>query len=1009
MELFGKDARFLTLEQWNREFELYQDIRQKRFFAQFRLAKAFRSWRQVVRRQKFNFASRELEAKSVVFGCKPMKICFVKVRSLLAQLETMGVVTVSMKSTKHINDFHAQQIDQIAKFKANFADFRAMLLKLVLEACSSTFSDAGFNQEDYGNEFIMYKLSKSRGTDRKSSTLSGLSPGQDRHRPTTKKLSFIEQANKRQCCLKILGFINLIDFMMRFALHKVVYNSIVAIQSAITERSKMSLDDGDDPGLASLLGGLESRPSGAVMSMTNLEEVEQIIPVFSLTVGVTSRQISFTPDMSVFENSFRDIIGQLNEVVNSFSPLITDRVFHPFTQPVLYGKLENYKPSQSDIFFSGHIDKCTKLLDSVQSMCDKAFQLCRAAMTPFAETAADFFKPDTAEADEDEIETDVEVLKKTMASLQRQQNAVKSVRDSRAIAFFKVDLRLFKRTVLPNISKAIIKLQESLPRVGREKMEEFNLLSRKLGECIDFEPKTAEEFVKNMDLVQKMNHDFDILEKRLMSIENVYEIMNEIPIPISADDKNALKSLKTTINALAQRIQDRINGQRDVLPRFQKQLEIEERILRETAKEALKEVSNPALLESEASIEEIKPTLKKIEKVLEQAREKVSRFNCYEENYGFQTTDYPDLRASEATLEALESLWNGVERWDRLYDTWSTLNFDLLDVNDCRAKTECIKLTLESAQAHLGENPIAKELRDKVSLMLSNLPTLEFLKAKFLKERHWKRISDIIGSDIKPHKITLGFLEQNNVFSFADQVVRVIKAAEMEEQLDELIEGLKLSWTGQKLKMTPRHGVPTIMDFAQVNDIIVKSLTTLKQLGSSQFSTDMRPQLLDWYKVVDEAQDILQVLQKVQEMWLEQDSLLTSMTTEDEMPDDYANFKRIRNEVEKLFHGLNQSESLLAAFQNPDLMSQCLGILSSLEETKTAAKQSLMSLRCGSPWLFFLNDGDLRSLMSSSKNDIRAIEPYLFKIFPWFSNLILVPETETVMTKQVNKTRSLSS
>ncbi len=130
-------------------------------------------------------------------------------------------------------------------------------------------------------------------------------------------------------------------------------------------------------------------------------------------------------------------------------------------------------------------------------------------------------------------------------------------RDSRAISFFKVDLRLFKRTVLPNITRAISKLQESLPKVGREKMEDFGEDAKALKELIEFEPKTTEDYVGNMDVVERMNDGFDALEYKLLAIENVYTIMTEIPIPISADDKSSLKGLKALMNNLAQKIQVR--------------------------------------------------------------------------------------------------------------------------------------------------------------------------------------------------------------------------------------------------------------------------------------------------------------------------------------------------------------------------------------------------------------------------------------------------------------------
>ena len=121
----------------------------------------------------------------------------------------------------------------------------------------------------------------------------------------------------------------------------------------------------------------------------------------------------------------------------------------------------------------------------------KAFQLCGEEMGPYTKTAFEFCNrrtPEDGEADS-KVETDVEVLKATLARLQEQQAAIKSIPESRSISFFKADLRLFKRTVLPNITRAITKLQESLPKVGREKMDDFGEDAKALKDLIEFEPK----------------------------------------------------------------------------------------------------------------------------------------------------------------------------------------------------------------------------------------------------------------------------------------------------------------------------------------------------------------------------------------------------------------------------------------------------------------------------------------------------------------------------------------
>ncbi len=66
------------------------------------------------------------------------------------------------------------------------------------------------------------------------------------------------------------------------------------------------------------------------------------------------------------------------------------------------------------------------------------------------------------------------------------------------------------------------------------------------------------------------------------------------------------------------------------MPQFKEQLEHEIRQLEEVIKDGLKDIRNPGLLESEASIEEIKPVLKKMEIVLGEAREKATRYTGYD-------------------------------------------------------------------------------------------------------------------------------------------------------------------------------------------------------------------------------------------------------------------------------------------------------------------------------------------------------------------------------------------
>ncbi len=387
--------------------------------------------------------------------------------------------------------------------------------------------------------------------------------------------------------------------------------------------------------------------------------------------------------------------------------------------------------------------------------------------------------------------------------------------------------------------------------------------------------------------------------------------------------------------------------------------------------------------------------------MLQQCRGRAERYNGYERSYGFPLSEYEQLQAAEETLTALKTLWSCVEAWDRMYDEWSNVNFEQLDVDDCQEKTDDIGRRVGRSESVLGGNPVSGDLSSRVSSMLSYLPCLKDLKAKSLKERHWKMISDVVGSDIKVHKVTLGFLEQNNVFNFAPNVVRIVRTAEMEEQLDGLIDNLRQSWSERKLPMAVRHGVPTVEDFGTVHHTIRDSLRTLRQLGSSQYSTEMRDQLLTWYGTVCDARRSVDVIKRAQTSWLEQDAPLTSMLFEDDNPMMASCFRNVRERISRDFRNLDKAKSLVEALGDQVLLRSFEDTLLMLEETAVCVPSALTAIRTGSPRLFFMADDDLLKMLNESYQDIWAMERYMPSVYPWFAGLILVEGTETKVTKRV--------
>ena len=130
----------------------------------------------------------------------------------------------------------------------------------------------------------------------------------------------------------------------------------------------------------------------------------------------------------------------------------------------------------------------------------------------------------------------------------------------------------------------------------------------------------------------------------------MYLIMKNIPVPVSTEDKNSLKNLKSQLKSLGGKVDDKIKAHADILDRFAETLESEQLALKEAVASLLQEVRSPALLELEATADEVKPTLVKIEQMLKQASAKVLQYNQYEKKYGFHITEYLELVAAEQLL-----------------------------------------------------------------------------------------------------------------------------------------------------------------------------------------------------------------------------------------------------------------------------------------------------------------------------------------------------------------------
>ena len=331
-----------------------------------------------------------------------------------------------------------------------------------------------------------------------------------------------------------------------------------------------------------------------------------------------------------------------------------------------------------------------------------------------------------------------------------------------------------------------------------------------------------------------------------------------------------------------------------------------------------------------------------------------------------------------------------------------SVEFSNLNVEECEEGTAMIELELEEAKEVIGASPMSQDLMNRVNNTTQRLPVLKDLRTEALKERHWKQISEVVGADLTSSgkKVTLEVLDKYNVFNYGTEIARIVKAAIQEEQLDSMINDLRKTWTERKLAIEVCHGIPTVSDFATLYSTIQSSIGTLKELGQSRYSSEMKDSLLYWCNVVDKADSFVPLLAQTQQLWFYQEVPLTSMLIQDNHPSLYDYFQIVRSKFKAKMEAIDAASSLVTAFGEDDDFHEVMDIKLTFQEIEKLMNAALWSLRFDSPRLFFLTKEDLVHMLFESHNDLPAIYKYIDRIFPALSSLELVEDTDLTVSRK---------
>nr|XP_026485669.1 dynein heavy chain 3, axonemal [Vanessa tameamea] len=348
---------------------------------------------------------------------------------------------------------------------------------------------------------------------------------------------------------------------------------------------------------------------------------------------------------------------------------------------------------------------------------------------------------------------------------------------------------------------------------------------------------------------------------------------------------------------------------------------------------------------------------------------------------------YFSLQSMLASVEPFHKLWHTAYDFYDGYEKWYHGPFLGLDAERIAEDVEAWWKLLYKLGKQLFEFPGAKRIADMVRNKLEKfkllLPVLCAICNKGMRDRHWARISELVGTEVvRTPSSTLADMVEQGVHVFAAQLEEIEQHASKEHALEKALVKMKEEWLGVRFDVVPYRdtgvGILTGLDDVQqqLDDHILKSQTMRGSPYVKAFEADM----VAWEEKLISMQDILDQWLQCQATWMYLEPIFSSEDIMRQMPTEARNFRDVDKEWRTIMAATQKEPMVLKATDYPGLLKKLRYSNALLDDIQRGLNDYLEKKRLFFPRFFFLSNDELLEILSETKDPMR-VQPHLKKCF----------------------------
>ncbi|XP_076764569.1 dynein heavy chain at 16F [Xylocopa sonorina] len=961
------EMSFTPIEQWEREYIFYLKLLKIKTFVIFRMWKAFYVWKKSVSYEKFVKAKNYLE-ENLFISDPILSKALLEIKSMCSIFLNSSFFDSTVLEKLLLFYFVEKQFAKLELIRDKLDEYRRLAVDIINNACLGALLRAGYTPDDsnitieqtaYGKlgEFgvVKFKMPK-----------DGIL-----------KMSYIEQAKKREKCYRLSCFIHLIDYMQTNMMHGLLLNTYRKFLQALKIHTEFLPDDDSLDNDTIDMPLKENRPPSHRIQLPYFVVDLLILP---------SSEIVTDPSVSIFRFVIRTIQQMWEENLYAIKPLLSDPFFHSFTRPMINHKIEDRvcgnPPEVQDILKQDPITYAFKA--ELEDILEKNFDCMKRYCQRFNEIQQ-FYHEDMI-FDENIIRDnrDCKLFRQWSIRYKKELDLINTIIDFQPLGLFFIQVERFKNAaeIAPRGKLGVI--EAVMPGIGRNRVDALLTQAIDSINYLETTPVTTEEYVAYIKFVDQTQGNVDEMEAQLDYVKELYDTMEEFAFPIPSVDMANYLGIGSHFTTLRLVVENRLEERPKLINKFNSQLQKDITALNEKISEIHDEIMQPWLLDYESDVDGCLNTLKELNKRLTACAATAEGYRAHQRTFKLEQTRFDVLDQVMNELKLRMLLWESLTSWENAVYEWYSADFDTLDVEEITAFTMRTMKNLIQLERGLPPNNIIPDLRESAELIRNKLPVLGYLRNPDLRGRHWEKIEDILNYIFKPdEKKTWTQMEELGAFLKPNELMEIAAAASSEANLEHMLKKVVDIWENLKFIIIPYKEGKDVFIIGSLEDIqtaMDESNINLQTINASRHVGPIRPIIEEWIEKLDLFTVTLEAWQYLQQQWLYLEAIFSAPDIQRQLPMEAKLFIEVDKFWKDLMRRTHKAPLAMPACTQSGLKEQIEANNEMLDEVMKCLEAYLETKRIAFPRFFFLSNDELLEILAQTKNP-HAVQRHLQKCF----------------------------